>query len=190
MKRLAVFAAAAAVCSVALADMKIATVDMMVLMRNHSAYETNRKLLTDSQADSEKRLADQKKRLDDIEDEARRLGEEYRNPMLAASAKAKIEEKMADAQKRYLALQSKLRADAANDQRSLADMESSLLKSQAEDLRKIVARFAKDGGYDLVISADAVVFGGTTDVTRQVLTAMGVDPDKARTREDFINEGK
>ncbi|MBO7483040.1 MAG: OmpH family outer membrane protein [Kiritimatiellae bacterium] len=192
MKKLAVLAAAAAVATGAFAEAKIGRVDMMVLVRNHSSYETNKKLVTDTESDSQKRLADQKKRLDAIEEEGRKLAEEYRNPMLAASKKAKIEEQIADVQKRYLALQNKVRNDMLNDQRSLADLESSLLKSQAEEIKETVAKFAEENGYDMILEASAFVYSAkSVDVTDMVLERMGVDPAKAiRSREDATNEGK
>ena len=192
MKKLAVLAAADSFATGAFAEAKIGRVDMMVLVRNHSSYETNKKLVTDTESDSQKRLADQKKRLDAIEEEGRKLAEEYRNPMLAASKKAKIEEQIADVQKRYLALQNKVRNDMLNDQRSLADLESSLLKSQAEEIKETVAKFAEENGYDMILEASAFVYSAkSVDVTDMVLERMGVDPAKAiRSREDATNEGK
>jgi len=192
MKKLAVLAAVAALATGAFAEAKIGRVDMMVLVRNHSSYESNKKLVTDTESDSQKRLADQKKRLDAIEEEGRKLADEYRNPTLSSAKKAKIEEQIADVQKRYLALQNKVRNDMLNDQRSLADLESSLLKSQAEEVKSIVAKFAEENGYDMILEASAFVYcTKSVDVTDIILERMGVDPKTAiRGKEDASNEGK
>ena len=91
MKRLSAFAVAALAASTAFADIKLGTVDMLVLVRNHSSYESNKQFLLSSEKDGQKRLDAMKDEFDSVQEEARKKAEEYRNPMLAQSAKDKLE---------------------------------------------------------------------------------------------------
>ena len=50
----------------AFGDMKIGTVDMMVLVRNHKSYDTNKKMLQDSEKDYQRELDQVKSELDVI----------------------------------------------------------------------------------------------------------------------------
>ena len=101
MKNLAMLAAMAAA-SVAFADMKIGTVDMIMLVRNHSSYEPNKKLLNDTEKDYAKKVDRMKADLDDVQDEGKKLSEQLRNPMLAPAAKAKLEKELLDVQNKFL----------------------------------------------------------------------------------------
>ena len=125
--------------------------------------------------------------LDRISEEGRKLGEEIRNPMLAQTAKTKIENDLVEIQKRFLAQQQKMRNEAMRNEQDLRELEARLLKAQAEDIRKQVSRFAEANGFDLVVDASAAVFAKKAlDVTGPVLKQMGVDPEKAK----GDNEGK
>ena len=183
-------AAAAFIASAAaFGGLKVGTVDMLLLVRNHSSYETNKELLQGMEKDARAQLDEMKKVLDDLQDQGQKLSEELRNPMLAAGAKEKAEKEIADVQRKFIQQQQRMREAAMQNQQKLSDTEATLLKSQAGDLKKRIADFAKDNGYDLIVDASAAIFSSKDmDVTDAVLKEMGVDPKEARAKEK--NEGK
>ncbi|MGN0854966.1 MAG: OmpH family outer membrane protein [Kiritimatiellia bacterium] len=186
MKRLMLVGAMMAMMPV-IGEMKVGTVDMMLLVRNHPSYEVNKNMLMSTEKDYQKRLDGLKSELDSIQEEGKKLADEYRNPMLAQSVKTKIEGDIATVQQKFMAAQQKLRSEAMRNQQELSDLEARLLKAQAEDLKARIATFAEKNGYDLVIDASAALFARKSlDVTDEVLRSMNVDPKKAREK----NEGK
>lgn len=188
MKRLMVAATAAFAAMAACAEMKIGTVEMMTLVRNHPRYESNRKLLVDTEKDYQKKLDGMKSEMDRLQEEGQKLAEQYRSPILSAAAKSDLEKQLTELQQKLVAGQQRLRSEAMRSQQELQDTEARLLKLVTEELRESIRKFAKDGGYDLVLDSSAVPFAkGSFDVTPGVLKAMGVDPEKARAKED---EGK
>lgn len=173
----------------AFAEIKIGTVDMLILVRNHPSYEANRKFLADSEQDSRKLLESMQRALDDIQEEGRKAADELKSPMLSDSAKKKVEEKLVGVQQRYIAQQKKVRDEAMRAEQELAKAQQRLLKVQADDLKKRIAEFAAANGYDLVVdSSAAMFFKPEYDVTDRMLEAMGVDPKTAREKEK--NAGK
>ncbi len=188
MKKLT-FLALAAVASSAFAGFKIGTVDMMILVRNHPSYESNRDYLRSTEKDYQKGLDAMQAVLDDLQDEGQRLANELKNPMLAEAAKEKTESQIMDVQRRYVKQQQDLRKKAMENQQQLSQAEARLLKSQADDLRKRITRFAQANDYDLVLDAAAAIYhADALDVTDAILKEMGVDPEEARAKEK--NEGK
>jgi len=189
MKITAAIAASALAAASAFGGLKVGTVDMLLLVRNHSSYETNKELLTNTEKDYRKELEAMKQKLDEMQEEGRKLAEELQNPMLAAAAKEKSEKELAAVQRRFVQQQQKMRERAMDNQQELAKMEATLLKSQASDLKKRVADFADKNGYDLIVDASAAIFATKDlDVTDEVLKSMGVDPKAARAKEK--DEGK
>jgi len=169
----------------AMADLKLGTVDMMLIVRNHSAYEPNKQLLTSTEKDYQKRLDAMKEELDSIQEEGRKLAEEYRNPMLAQAAKDKLEKDIMAVQQRFMTQQQKLRNEAMRNQQDLGDLEARLLKAQAEDIKKRVAAYAKKKGFDCILDSSAAIYADEAlDVTDGVLAEMGVDPKKARAEDE------
>ena len=180
---IAIFAILAA--SAAMAEMKIGTVDMMILVKNHPSYETNKNLLQSTERDYQKRLDQMKSELDSIQDEGRKLADEYRNPMLAQAAKTKIENDLGEIQKRFMEKQQFLRNEAMRNQQDLADLEARLLKAQAEDIKKRVDVFAKKTGWDMILDSTATIFAKDVyDVTDAVLKDMGIDPKVAKDKAE------
>jgi outer membrane protein len=183
----AVLAITLAAAFMAQAGIKLGTVDMMKLVKNHPSYETNRTLLTSTEKDYKKKLDALKAEVEEVQEEGKRLAEQLRNPMLAAKAKADIEKKIVDVQNRFIAAQQKLRAEAMRSQQDIGDLEARLLKAQTADIRKRVKEFAESNGYDMVLDSQAAVFAKKSfDVTDEILKAMGVDPAKAKS----VNESK
>jgi Skp family chaperone for outer membrane proteins len=187
MKKTIAALAAAAAMSV-FADMKVGVVDMMLLVKNHPGYEANKTLLTNTEKDYKKRLETMKTELEAIQEEGRKLADELRNPMLSAAAKTKAESDIAGVQTRFMQQQQKMRNEALRNQQELSDLESRLLKAQADDLRKRIAVFASKNGYDLILDSTAALFAKDMDVTDGVLKAMDVDPKAARAAAE--DEGK
>ncbi|MCR5413793.1 MAG: OmpH family outer membrane protein [Kiritimatiellae bacterium] len=190
MKRL-VFAAFAAIALAASAELKIGTVDMMLLVRNHPSYEINRDYLRNTERDMQKELDSMQDGLRDLQEEAQTIAKELQNPMLAETEKQKSEKKIADIQQRYLRQQQELRAKAVKSQDDLAKTEAGLLKSQADDLKKRISEYAVANGYDLILDSAAAIYDrGTSDVTDDILRSMNVDPETARAKEKSANESK
>ena len=183
MKKLLVMALAVAATG-AFAELKVGTVDMMKLVRNHPSYETNKQFLMNTEKDGQKRIDRMRADLDAIQDEGKKLADDYRNPMLAQAAKTKIETDLAEVQRRFVEQQQKLRNEAVKLQQDLSENEARLLKTQADDLKKRIAVFAEKNGYDFIFDSTVAVFGKPSyDVTDEVLKAMNVDPAKAAEKD-------
>lgn len=181
--------AAIAASSLAFADLKIGMVDMMVLVRNQSQYETNKQLLLSTEKDYQKRLDAMKADMDAMQEEGKKLADEYRNPMLSQSAKTKLENEIMALQQKLVAQQQKLRSEAMRNQQDLGDLEARLLKAQADDIKKRVNDFATKNGYDCILESTVAMFAKPElDVTDGVLKEMGVDPKTAKRSSD--DEGK
>ncbi len=193
MKQL-ILVGALAFTAAAFGGTKIGTVDMMTLVRNHPSYESNKNLLTSTERDYQKKLDALKAELDAIQEEGKKMYEEYRNPMLSQTAKQKIESDMVVLQNRLMAAQGKLRNEAMRNQQELADLEARLLKAQAEDIRARVAKFAEKENYDFILDASAALYSKkSANVTDEILTAMGVDPKAVKEKaekEKTANESK
>lgn len=178
------------VCAFALAsvagrgEIKIATVDMMMLVRNHPSYDTNKSMLVSTESDYQKRVDAIRSELEATQEEGKKLAEEYRNPMLSQAEKDKIEKKLQQVQERFMRQQQNMRNQAMSNQQNLADLEARLLKAQATDLKKRIARYAEKAGIDLIVDSAAALYARKSfDVTDQILKDMGVDPKAAKAKE-------
>lgn len=174
-----------AVSAAAFADMKVATVDMLRLIRNHPGYDSNRTLLKTTESDYKKKLDKMKSEVEAIQEEGKKLSDQARNPMLSANARQKLEKDLVDVQNRFLAGQQRLRSEAMRSQQDLQELEARLLKTATADIRKRVDGFAAKSGYDFVFDSAAAVFARKSfDVTDDILRDMGVDPKKAREADE------
>lgn len=191
MKKLIVFAFAAALASSTFAAGKIGVVDMMVLVRNHRSYDSNKELLTKTDKENQDKLDAMKSDLDDIQKEGTKLAEELRSPLLSSTKKAELEEKIMKVQNRFLSSQAKLRNEAMRVQQDLAALESRMLRTQAEDLKATIAKYASKNGYDLVLDTSAALYSAESyDITDEILKAMGIDPKEAKGKGNDKDEGK
>ena len=173
----------------AFGDIKIGTVDMMVLVRNHKSYDTNKKMLQDSEKDYQRELDQAKADLDALQDEGKKVADQARNPMISQAQKDKIEKELLDIQNKYVAGQQKLRAKAMESQQKLQEFEARLLKATTEDIRAAVTKFANDNDYDLIVESTVTAFAKKSfDVTDGILKEMGIDPKYAKGRGK--DEGK
>ncbi len=178
MKKLVLVAALAAT-AMAFADLKIGTVDMMALVRNHSSYEPNRKLLAETEKDYTKKLDAIKAEADEIQEEGKNLAEQLRNPLLAQAAQKKLEKELVDIQAKFVNAQQRLRSEMMRSQQDLQDLENRLLKATTEDLHERIDAFAASEGYDLILDVTAAPFTKKDlDVTEAILATMGVSAAK------------
>lgn len=177
MKKLILFTALAAATMV-FADIKIGTVDMMSLVRNHSSYEPNKKLLTETEKDYTKKLDAMKAELDEIQEEGKNMTDQLRNPLLSQGSKTKLEKDLMDIQNKFITAQQRIRAEMLRSQQDLQDLEGRLLKATTEDLREKINAFAAANKYDLIVDITAAPFASEKlDVTPAILKSMGVDPE-------------
>ena len=180
--------AMAAVATVASAEMKLGTVDMVLLVRNHPNYDSNKELLSSTDKDYQKKLGVIKSDGEKLQAEGKQIAEQLRNPMLADKAKADLEKQLIDLQQKLIAIEQRYRAEAVRCRQDLQDLEGRLLKTTTDDLRRRIAKFAEEKEYDLILDKSAAPFSRPSyDVTDAVLIAMGVDPKDAKGRDD---EGK
>ena len=130
------------------AEMKVGTVDLMLLVRNHPNYESNKALLKSTDKDYQKKLEGVKSEGDKLQEEGKKLMEQMRNPMLTAKAKADVERELGDIQQKLIGIEQRYRSEAMRCRQDLQDLEGRLLKTTTDDLRKRLAVFAEKGGYD------------------------------------------
>ena len=188
MKKL-MFAVMVAAAMGASAEMKFGTVDMMTLVRNHPNYDSNKTLLTSTDKDYQKKLELIKADGEKLQEEGKKLAEQVRNPMLTAKAKGDIENQLMGIQKKLMGIEQRYRSEAMRCRQDLQDLEGRLLKTTTDDLRKRIAKFAEENGYDMVFDASATPFAKKSfDVTPDLLKAMGVDPATAKGKDK--DEGK
>ena len=180
MRTIAILAAAAMSAS---AEMKIGTVDMLKLVRNHPTYEFNKTFLTNKEKDFQEKLDRMRSEIDAIQEEGRKAAEQMKNPMLAQAAKDKIEKDLMEIQNKYVAAQQKLRNEAMESQQQLQELEADLLKSTTADLRKNISAFAEENGYDVILDAAATPYAKKElDVTAAI--QKHIDDAAAKTKAE------
>lgn len=175
------------------ADVKIGTVDMVLLVRNHKNYEDNKRLLTSTETEYKQKLESKKSDLQSIQDEGRKLADELRNPMLSDATKKSLENRLVEIQNRFIKAQQDIRSEAMRSEQDLSELEARLLRFQAQDIKKSIQAFAESAGYDMILDSSATLYAKEShDVTDGVLKEMGVDPEKARAaaEKDKKNESK
>ena len=184
MKKM-MFALALTTAMAASAEMKLGTVDMMLLVKNHPNYESNKTLLESTDKDYQKKLEGIKAEGDKLQDEGKKLMEQMRNPMLTAKAKADVEKQLTDIQQQLMGIEQRYRSEAMRCRQDLQDLEGRLLKTTTDDLRKRIAKYASAKGYDLIIDKNATAYSAQTlDVTDEMLKELGVDPKEAKGRDE------
>ena len=175
----------------ALADMKIATVNMVDLVKLHPSYETNKALLKSTDKDYKAKLDKRQDEIKAIADEGKKAQEDLSNPMLSASAKASAQKKLEGVQRRYIAARQDLEAEVRRYQSELSDLESRLMKLQTEEIRAKITAYAKEKGYDMIIDSTMLAFSKESlEVTDDILRAMNVDPAKRKELKDEKSDEK
>ena len=167
------------------AEMKVGSVDMLLLVRNHPNYDSNKALLTSTDKDYQKKLEGVKAEGDKLQEEGKKLMEQMRNPMLTAKAKADVERELGSIQQKLMGIEQRYRSEAMRCRQDLQDLEGRLLKTTTDDLRKRLAAYARKGGYDFIYDATAVPYAKPEyDVTNEMLKELGVDPKDAKGRDE------
>ena len=167
------------------AEMKFGTVDLMLLVRNHPNYESNRTLLRSTDKDYQKRVNAIKADGDALQEEGKKLADQMRNPMLTAKAKTEVEGKLMGIQKKLMEIEQRYRSEAMRCRQDLQDLEGRLLKTTTDDLRKRINKFAEEKGYDFIFDTNAAPYSKPAySVTDELLKAMGVDPKNAKGRDE------
>ena len=184
MKKL-VFAVVMVAAMAATAEMKVGYVDMLLLVRNHPNYDSNKALLTSTDKDYQKKLEGVKSEGDSLQTEGKKLVEQMRSPMLTAKAKADIEKQLGEIQQKLMAIEQRYRSEAVRLRQDLQGLEGRLLKTTTDDLRKRINKYAEANGFDLIIDQTAAAYAKKSfDVTDGLLKDLGVDPANAKGRDE------
>ena len=184
MKKLVMMAMAAAAVT-ASAGMKLGTVDLLLLVRNHPDYERNQSLLATTDKDYQKRLETFKGDGEKLQEEGKQLAEQLRNPMLSAKAKEDVEKQIMDLQKRMMGVEQQYRAEAMRCRQALQDLEATMRKTTLADLRKRVTAFAEKNGYDMIFDTNAAPYSKPSfEVTSAILKEMGVEEKDVKGRDE------
>ena len=184
-KMLMAAAAALVIGGSAFGEMKVGTVDLMLLIRNHSNYESNKELLSSTDKDYQKKLDVIKGEGEKLQEEGRKIAEQLQNPMLSQKAKQDVEKQVMDIQKKLMGIEQRYRSEALRCRQDLQALEARLLKTTTEDLRKRVKAYAEKNGYDFILDKSAAPYAKDSyDVTKQVLVSMGVDPKNIKTEDE------
>ncbi len=170
--------------ALALADMKVATVDLLVLVRNHPDYERNEKFMESKGKDLQKKADAIREEGEALQAEGKKLVEQYRNPMLNDKAKADAEKGVQEIQQKLLQIEQRYRTEVARGNQEMQEDRVRLTKATTDDLRARMKAYAEANGYDMILDSNAAVFAKKDfDVTDVLLKEMGVDPAKAKGRE-------
>lgn len=189
MKKL-IFALATVAMSamVGAAELKLATVDVIVLVKNHPDYERNEKFMESKGQDLDKKGDAIKAEGEALQAEGRKLVEQMRNPMLNDKAKAELEKKIQNIQQKLMEIEQRYRTEMMRGNQDLQDDRTRLMKAISVDLKARIAAYAEKKGLDLILDTNIVAYSkGSYDVTNAILKEMGVDPAKAKGKND---EGK
>ena len=174
MKRV-IFAGVCMVVASVFAEVKIGTVSLEVLIKNHPSHESNRTLVKSTADDYRKKMESRQEAAKKLVDEGKKIQSDWQNPMLSSAAKADLQKKLEDVQRRLFALQQEMRTEDQRYQEELADLQQRPFKIEKKDIEARLAEFAKDAGYDMILDIAACGFvNPKLDVTDAVLKKMGV----------------
>lgn len=163
------------------ADLNIATVDVVTLVRNHPDYERNEKFMESKSRDLEKKGDEIKAEGEALQEEGRKLVEQMRNPMFNERAKADVEKKIQDIQQKLIQVEQRYRTEMMRGNQDLQDDRARLMKATTDDLRARLKKFGEANGYDLILDTNVIAYAKDSfDVTEALLKDMGVDPEKAK----------
>lgn len=161
------------------AGVKIATVNLEILIKNHPSHESNRTLVKSTADDFRKKMESRQEKAKALVDEGKKIQSDWQNPMLSATAKADLQKKLEDVQRKLFAAQQEMRAEDQRCQEELADLQQRLFKIEKKDIESRLADFANDEGYDILVDVAACGFSKSgLDVTEAVLKKMGVKEPK------------
>ena len=178
MKKI-VFSCVCMVAAVVSAGMKLGVVNLEILIKNHPSHESNRALVKSTADDYRKKMEARQEKAKALVEEGKKIQSDWQNPMLSAVAKADLQKKIEEVQRKLFAIQQELRTEDQRCQEELADLQQRLFKIEKADVETKLAEFAKDEGYDLIVDAAACGFvKPDMNVTDAVLKKMGVKEPK------------
>ena len=164
---------------VATATVKMGTVNLETLIKNHPSHESNRTLVKSTADDYRKKMDARQEKIKALVEEGKKHQSDWQNPMLSAVAKADLQKKLEDVQRRMYAIQQEMRAEDQRCQEELADLQQRLFKIEKKDVETRISEFAKEEGYDLIVDIAACGFAKLElDVTDKILKKMGVKNPK------------
>ena len=175
MKRLIACACVAAAMA-ASAELKLGTVSLETLIKNHPNHESNRTLVKSTADDYRSKMETRQEQAKALVEEGKKIQSDWQNPMLSASAKADLQKKMEGVQRKLFAAQQEMRSEDQHYQEELADLQQRLFKIEKKDVEAKIAEFAKEAGYDMIVDVAACGFAKPElDVTDAVIKKMGVE---------------
>lgn len=173
MKKVMMFGAAMLAATV-MGEMKIATVNMVDLVKYHPTHESNRTLVKSTEKDYRAKMDAGIESLKAISEDGKKLQSDMMNPMLSASAKAEVQKKMEALAQQMQNEQRKLASDERRYQEELSDLEQRLIKLETDDIRAKITAYAEANKIDLVLDSTMCAFASTAlDITPAILTAIG-----------------
>ena len=159
--------------ALAFAELKLATVDLLVLVRNHPDYDRNEKFMESKSKDLEKKVQAIKSEGEELQAEGKKLMEQFRNPMLNEKAKAETERKLQDLQQKLIQIEQRYRSEAMRGNQDLQEDRNRLMKATTDDLRVRLRKFAEAKDYDLILTGDLGELGH--DIVRDFFRRDGID---------------
>ena len=178
MKKI-VFSCVCMAAAVVSAGMKLGVVNLEILIKNHPSHESNRALVKSTADDYRKKMEARQEKAKALVEEGKKIQSDWQNPMLSAVAKADLQKKLEEVQRKLFTIQQEMRSEDQRCQEELADLQQRLFKIEKTDVETKLAEFAKDEGYDIIVDAAACGFVKTDmNVTDAVLKKMGVKEPK------------
>ncbi len=180
MKKAMIAGLCMAAALVASAEMKVGTVNLETLIKNHPNHESNRTLVKSTADDYRTKMESRQEQAKALMEEGKKIQSDWQNPMLSASAKADLQKRMEGIQRKLYAAQQEMRSEDQHCQEELSDLQQRLFKIEKKDVEAKIAEFAKENGYDMILDVAACGFSKPElDVTDAVLKKMGVEKAKA-----------
>jgi Skp family chaperone for outer membrane proteins len=185
MKHVSVIAAALLAATALVAQDKTAVVNMIDLVRFHPNRERDRKLMQETEKEYQAKLDKQRDRFEQLRDDYDKAVKEARNPALNDKAKAEAEDKAMKHRDVLTEADRDLRGEMQKLQRELSELDTRLLRQVTGDIREILAKFAQEKQYAVVLDGTTIAYYDTKlDVTDEVLKRMGVDPKVRKEAKD------
>ena len=176
-----VLALAAIVSTTLLADIKIATVNMVDLIRFHPEREKDMQVLRESEAGHKRALEAARDKLEDLAKEAQELQQKLQNPLVQEKVKEDAAKKLDSLREKAIEAQQSYQMEARRAQAELQRLDETMLRATTDSIRKRVEAYAQEKGYDIIVDTSVTPFSKKSlDVTDEILKLMGVDPEKAR----------
>ena len=142
------------------ASMKIGSVNI-----NRAINESNEGKAANAKMDAEVKAKKQK--IDAMQNELKKMGEDLEKQRLILSADA-LKEKQQAAQQKYMEFQK----TGMEFEKQLAQAQDAALKPITERLQKVIQQIGKDDGYSLIVPSEAALYTpGGSDITDKVIAA-------------------